>query len=53
MNKNNQERRGFIHLYNPKTEGLGAYDINYINANKQNKELKEPSKTSNKMRYVA
>ena len=53
MNKNNKERRGSIHLYNPKKEGLGAYDINYINANKQNKEIKELSKTTNKVRYVA
>ena len=53
MNKNNKERRGSIHLYNPKKEGLGAYDINYINANKQNKEIKEPSKNPNKMRNAA
>ncbi len=32
MNKNYNSRSGFIHLYNPKNEGLGRYDIHYINA---------------------
>ena len=37
MNNKNKSRNGFIHLYNPKAEGLGGYDINYINAYKKNK----------------
>ena len=44
-NKHSISRNGFIHLYNPKKEGLGAYDAHYINAYKNNiknqKELKE------------
>ena len=32
MNKNSKHRNEFIHLYNPKKEGLGSYDVNYINA---------------------
>ena len=37
MNKNSKSRNGFIHLYNPKKEGLGSYDVHYINAYKKNK----------------
>ena len=37
MNNKNKSRNGFIHLYNPKEEGLGGYDIHYINAYKKNK----------------
>ena len=33
MNKNS--RNDFIHLYNPKKEGLGSYDVHYINAYKK------------------
>tara|TARA_Y100001968_G_C19125054_1_gene603838 strand:- start:53 stop:214 length:162 start_codon:yes stop_codon:yes gene_type:complete len=46
MNINSTSRNGFIHLYNPKKEGLGPYDVNYINAykkiirNKSNKKYK-------------
>ena len=39
MNKNSKSRNGFIHLYNPKKEGLGSYDFHYINALR--KSLKE------------
>ena len=35
MKIKNKLRYGFIHLYNPKKEGLGSYDINYINAYKR------------------
>ena len=43
MIKKNRLNNGYIHLYNPKEEGLGLYDINYINAYRKNneKELKE------------
>ena len=37
MHKKSKTRNGFIHLYNPKKEGLGSYDLNYINAYKKNK----------------
>tara|TARA_B100001250_G_C19519262_1_gene665242 strand:- start:173 stop:334 length:162 start_codon:yes stop_codon:yes gene_type:complete len=32
MNKNKRNQTGPIQLYNPKSEGIGAYDIHYINA---------------------
>ena len=42
INKKNQT--GFIHLYNPKNEGLGNYDIHYINAKrKSNKQITKKS----------
>ena len=40
MNKNLNSRNGFIHLYNPKEEGLGHYDAHYINAYKNNNKIK-------------
>ena len=40
MNNNKNSRSGFIKLYNPQKEGLGAYDINYINAYKKSKYIK-------------
>ena len=36
INSNLKKKNGFIHLYNPKKEGLGSYDIHYINAYKKN-----------------
>ena len=33
-----QSRDRLIHLYNPKKEGLGTYDIHYMNAYKKNKQ---------------
>ena len=44
MNTMRTPRNSFIHLYNPKKEGLGNYDINYINANKKLKKQK-PNRT--------
>tara|TARA_Y100001968_G_C19035772_1_gene562021 strand:+ start:239 stop:394 length:156 start_codon:yes stop_codon:yes gene_type:complete len=47
MKTNKKARNDFINLYNPKTEGLGSYDVHYINAYKklnnlqQNKQLIE------------
>ena len=52
MNKNSKSRNGFIHLYNPKKEGLGAYDVHYINAYKKDKSLKNNLK-SDRERYAA
>ena len=50
MNKNSTTRNGSIHLYNPKKEGLGSYDVNYINAYKKDKSKREKIKTE---RYAA
>ena len=53
MNKNSKARDGFLHLYNPKEEGLGAYDIHYINAYKKGNRLKNILNEKNKERYAA
>ena len=53
MNKNTSCRSGFIHLYNPKKEGLGSYDIHYINANKKNRRLETEINKNDKERYAA
>ena len=39
MNNNKNLRNRFIHLYNPKEEGLGTYDIHYINAYNKTKKI--------------
>ena len=53
MNKNSKSRNGFIHLYNPKNEGLGSYDVHYINAYKKDKNQKNNFKKSDRERYAA
>ena len=53
MNKNSKSRNGFIHLYNPKREGLGAYDIHYINAYRKDKSLKNNLNKRDSERYAA
>tara|TARA_Y100001968_G_C19332004_1_gene704825 strand:+ start:410 stop:571 length:162 start_codon:yes stop_codon:yes gene_type:complete len=53
MNKKSSVRNGFIHLYNPKKEGLGAYDVNYINAYKKSKLSKDKLNKEIKERYAA
>ena len=53
MNKNSKSRNGFIHLYNPKEEGLGPYDVHYINAYKKDKSLKDNIKNSDRERDAA
>ena len=53
MNKNSNSRNGFIHLYNPKEEGLGSYDVHYINAYKKNKSKKNQLKERNEKRHAA
>ncbi len=40
MKKALNSRGGYIHLYNPREEGLGSYDVHYINANKKTNLLK-------------
>ena len=53
MNKILKSRNRLFHLYNPKEEGLGSYDVHYINAYKKDKKLKtEPNKNDNG-RYAA
>ena len=41
MKNNSTSRRNFIHLYNPQVEGLGPYDVHYINAYKNNMKNKK------------
>ncbi len=53
MKKNSKSRNGLIHLYNPKKEGLGSYDVNYINAYKKDKSAKNNLGKRNKERYAA
>ena len=53
MNKNSKSRNGFIHLYNPKKEGLGSYDVHYINAYKKDKSIKTNPRKRDKERYIA
>ena len=53
MNKNIKSRNGFIHLYNPKKEGLGSYDVHYMNAYKKNKDLNIEQSKNVKERYAA
>ena len=53
MNKNSKSRNGLIHLYNPKKEGLGSYDLHYINAYKKDKSIKNNLNKGDKERYAA
>ena len=52
MNLNLKSRR-FIHLYNPKKEGLGTYDVHYINAYNKIRNSREKLNNKNKERYAA
>ena len=53
MNNNPKNRIKTIHLYNPKQEGLGTYDIHYINAYRKNEILEGSNKETAITRYVA
>ena len=53
MNKFSNSKNGFIHLYNPRNEGIGSYDVHYINAYKKVKKLKTESIKKNKERHAA
>ena len=53
MNKNLKPRKRCIHLYNPKKEGLGFYDIHYMNAYKKDIIEKFKHNKKNKERYAA
>ena len=52
MKKNLNTRNGSIHLYNPKKEGLGSYDVHYINACRNKETIKQVNKRINE-RYAA
>ena len=53
MNKISKSRNRLFHLYNPKEEGLGSYDVHYINAYKKDKRLKNELNKNEKGRYAA
>ena len=53
MNKISKSRNRLFHLYNPKEEGLGSYDVHYINAYKKDKNLKNKFNKIDKERYAA
>ncbi len=48
-------RNESIHLYNPKEEGWVSYDINYINALRKSRKMKNDNKNnkSKNQRYAA
>ena len=52
MKKESSTRNRFIHLYNPEKEGIGSYDLHYINAYKKNKVKNKKNKTEFR-RYAA
>ena len=53
MNKISKSRNGLLHLYNPKEEGLGSYDVHYINAYKKDKRSRKELKKNDKERNAA
>tara|TARA_Y100001968_G_C18974534_1_gene533861 strand:+ start:356 stop:517 length:162 start_codon:yes stop_codon:yes gene_type:complete len=53
MKKILTSRNGFIHLYNPKKEGLGSYDVHYINASKNKNIIKNNQKKNSNERFAA
>ena len=53
MNKYPKSRNGYNHLYNQEEEGLGKYDIHYINAYKRSDALNKSHKYINMLRYAA
>ena len=53
MHKISKSRYRLFHLYNPKKEGLGSYDVHYINAYKKDKKSKNEVNENDKGRYAA
>ena len=53
MNKISKSRNRLFHLYNPKEEGLGSYDVHYINAYKKDKRLKNELNKNDNGSYAA
>ena len=52
MNKDLKSKKRSIHLYNPKEEGIGSYDVHYINAYKNLKRFKN-NLSKHEGRYAA
>ena len=53
MNNKQNSRKGFTRMYNPKQEGIGAYDMHYINAYKKRKRLETLPKSNTSERQAA
>lgn len=53
MKNNLNSRNGYLHLYNPAEEGLGSYDMHYVNAYKRDKVIKNNLKKNVQKRYAA
>ncbi len=53
MKKNTNTRNGFTHLYDPTKEGLGSYDVHYINAYKKDKISRNKLNKKENERYAA
>ena len=53
MKRNFTTRNSLIHLYNPKEEGLGLYDLNYMNAYRKDKRIKNNQNNKDNERYAA
>ena len=54
MHKNIKSQR-IKHLYNPQLEGIGSYDVHYINANIKKKRMENEikQKDTDRERYAA
>ena len=53
MKEDSKSRSKSIHLYNPKKEGVGAYDAHYINAYRKNKSIKNKIESNRTKRCAA
>ena len=53
MKNHSHKRNGYLHLYDPKKEGLGSYDVHYINAYEKDKGIRNLIKNNRNERYVA
>mgnify|MGYP001467072780 CR=1 FL=1 len=52
--KNNKKTRKVInHLYDPSKEGIGSYDVHYINASIKQKKLTKTAQNLYNERYAA
>ncbi len=53
MNNETNYRNKLLHLYDPKKEGLGSYDLNYINAYRKVKNNTNNINKNDEERYAA
>tara|TARA_B100000902_G_C26928494_1_gene725178 strand:+ start:143 stop:304 length:162 start_codon:yes stop_codon:yes gene_type:complete len=53
MKHNTRGQNSAKHLYNPKAEGLGTYDIHYINAYRKSENSKSFKEAKTIKRYAA